>query len=68
MHFLVVLQLPTCTDCLSLYAYILLLFYCCMSDESGINVNLTVWALVTKYIATIYLWSINVLDEVLQVW
>lgn len=48
-------QLQTCTDCLGLCAYILLLFHSCMSVEAGVNVNLTVWALVTKCIAIIHL-------------
>lgn len=46
LYICVALQLQTCTDCLGLCAYILLLFHFCMSVESGVNVNLTVWALV----------------------
>ena len=48
-------QLQTCTDCLGLCAYILLLFHSRMAVEAGVNVNLTVWALVTKCIAIIHL-------------
>lgn len=63
VYFWVAFQLETCTDCLGLCAYILLLFHFCMSVESGVNVNLTVWAVVTKCIATIHLWSINLLGK-----